>query len=252
MDKIPVYQFSFDYASAHDECAQYNASLSANTACKEAIETAIGKHYADNCLDSNAAVREVVKEFGYDRTLFVLASSIRRMDTDGRISRKNKEWARTIPIPEEDQGQAYYMVTRSHPGLLDIFVNTARYEYLLSLPLKRADIKAEASRILESLRSEREPNSPNGTHFMAQVSPDFWARAKQKDHDRLMAMLPFASLSLSTLNGHKGIYALITRDEDRSRPLILRKPSVRKKLREQSDANVPKPPAQNRPASHER
>lgn len=252
MNKTPVYQFPFEYAYAHNECAQYNASLSANTACKEAIEEAIGKYYADNCLDSNAAVREVVKEFGYDRTLFVLASSIRRMDTDGRISRKNKEWARTIPIPAGDQGQGYYMVTRSHPGLLDIFANTARREYLLSLPLKRADIKAEASRILEQFREAAEPNSPNGTHFMAQVSPDFWARAKQKDHDRLMGMLPFASLSLSTLNGHKGIYALITKDEDRSRPLILRKPSVRKKLQEPPAAGDLKLPAQNRPASHER
>lgn len=167
MNKTPVYQFSFEYAYAHDECAQYNASLSASTACKQAIEEAIGKHYADNCLDSDAAVREVVKEFGYDRTLFVLASSIRRMDTDGRISRNNKEWARTIPIPAEDQGQGYYMVTRSHPGLLDIFTNTARHEYLLSLPLKRADIRAEASRILGQFREAAEPNSPNGTHFMA-------------------------------------------------------------------------------------
>ena len=234
MNKTSVYQFSFQYAYAHDECAQYNASLSANTACKEAIETAIGKHYADYRLDSDAAVREVVREFGYDRTVFVLASSIRRMDTDGRISQKNKEWARTIPIPETDERQIYYMVTRSHPGLLDIFTNTARHEYLLSLPLKRADIKAEASRILGQLREAAEPNSPSGTHFMARVSPDFWARAKQKDHDRLMGMLPFASLSLSTLDGYKGVYALITRDEDRSRPLILRKPSVRKKLQEAS------------------
>ena len=252
MNKTPVYQFPFEYAYAHDECAQYNASLSANVACKEAIETAIGKYYTDNCLDSNAAVREVVKEFGYDRTLFVLASAIQRMDTDGRISRKNKEWARTIPIPAEDRKRAYYMVTGCHPGLLDIFTNTARREHLLSLPLKLADIKAEASRILGQFREAAEPNSPNGTHFMAQVSPDFWARAKQKDHDRLMGMLPFASLSLSTLNGHKGIYALITRDEDRSKPLILRKPSVRKKLQEPSAAGNPKLPARNRPASHER
>ena len=170
----------------------------------------------------------------------------------GRISRKNKEWARTIPIPAEDRKRAYYMVTGCHPGLLDIFTNTARREHLLSLPLKRADIKAEASRILGQFREAAEPNSPNGTHFMAQVSPDFWARAKQKDHDRLMGMLPFASLSLSTLNGHKGIYALITRDEDRSKPLILRKPSVRKKLQEPSAAGNPKLPARNRPASHER
>ena len=47
-------------------------------------------------------------------------------------------------------------------------------------------------------------------------------------------MLPFQSLALSTLNDRKGVYALITKDEDRSKPLILRKPSVRKKLQEPS------------------
>ena len=126
----------------------------------------------------------------------------------------------------------YFVISKCNPGLLDIFVKTALHEHLLSQPLKRADIKAEASRILEQFRAEQEPNSPNGTHFMAQVSPDFLARANTKDHDRLFAMMPFQSLALTTLNGRKGIYALITKDEDRSKPLILRKPSVRKKLQE--------------------
>lgn len=232
MNQTPVYQFSFDYAQAHDECAQYNASFDANVACKEAVETAVNEYYADNRFNSVAAAREVIKEFGYERTFYVLANMVQHLEHDGRISQKNKEWARTIPIPAEDRKRAYYMVTGCHPGILNMLVDTARHEYLLSLPLKRADIKAEASRILEQFREAPEPNSPSGTHFMARVSTDFLARAKQKDRDRLMDMLPFDSLSLSTLNGLKGIYALITKDEDRSRPLILRKPSVRKKLQE--------------------
>lgn len=141
---------------------------------------------------------------------------------------------------------AYFIITNCHPGLLNIFLDTARHEYLLSQPIKRADIKAEASHILEQFQEAVEPNSPNGTHFMARVSPDFWARAKQKDRDRLMNMLPFASLSLSTLEGYKGIYALISKDEDRSKPLILRKPSVRKKLREAAEPSKASGPSKNR------
>jgi len=45
-------------------------------------------------------------------------------------------------------------------------------------------------------------------------------------------MLPFRSLSISTLEGRKGVYVLITKDEDRAQSLRLRKPSVRKKLSE--------------------
>ena len=245
MDKTPVYQLPFDYAQAHDECAQYNASLDANIACKEAIETAIGRYYGHNRLGAVPAVRDVVKQFGYERTLYGLANTVQRLEHDGRISRKNKEWAWKTPFGA-DPKCAYFIITNCHPGLLNIFLDTARHEYLLSQPIKRADIKAEASHILEQFQEAVEPNSPNGTHFMARVSPDFWARAKQKDRDRLMNMLPFASLSLSTLEGYKGIYALISKDEDRSKPLILRKPSVRKKLREAAEPSKASGPSKNR------
>lgn len=245
MDKTPVYQLPFDYAQAHDECAQYNASLDANIACKEAIETAIGRYYGHNRLGAVPAVRDVVKQFGYERTLYVLANTVQRLEHDGRISRKNKEWAWKTPFGA-DPKCAYFIITNCHPGLLNIFLDTARHEYLLSQPIKRADIKAEASHILEQFQEAVEPNSPNGSHFMARVSPDFWARAKQKDRDRLMNMLPFASLSLSTLEGYKGIYALISKDEDRSKPLILRKPSVRKKLREAAEPSKASGPSKNR------
>ena len=103
---------------------------------------------------------------------------------------------------------------------------------------------------MQRLQSEREPNSPNGTHYMAQISPDFLARAKTKDTDRLMAVLPFQSLSFSTLEGRRGTYALISQDENRFQKLQLRKPSVRKKLQEQSAA--PKPPAKKKAKEQER
>lgn len=122
--------------------------------------------------------------------------------------------------------------------MIDAFVSAARHEHLLSRPLKRDDIKREALNILSKFQNAQEPNSPNGTHYMAQVSPDFLARAKTKDHDRLMAMLPFQSLS--TLEGRKGIYALISKDENRFQKLQLRKPSVRRKLQEQAPAPKPK------------
>ena len=126
-------------------------------------------------------------------------------------------------------------VVQSHPTLTDAFLETARHEYLLSLPLTKEDIKAEALNILSKFQNAREPNSPNGTHYMAQISPDFLARANTKDTDRLMSMLPFQSLSFSTLEGYKGKYALLLKDENRFQKLVLRRPSVRKKLQEQPD-----------------
>ena len=65
-----------------------------------------------------------------------------------------------------------------------------------------------------------------------------------------MAMLPFQSLTFSALNGRKGTYALIRQDENRFQSLVLRRPSVRKKLQEQQDA--PKPPTKDRTKAQER
>jgi len=242
MDKTPIYKFPADYAREHDELDAYRASRAANIACKKAIETAINNNYDGLHMNTDAAVGTVVKQFGYDRMLYVLSATVRHKDWDGRISPKNKEWAQTVPVIENTDSfgndrNTEFVVDQAHPVLINAFVTEARHEHLLSLPLKREDIKTEALKILSQFQEAREPNSPNKTHFMAQVSPDFMKRAKTKDTDRLFAMLPFKSLSISTLEGRRGTFALISKDEDRFQKLQLRKPSVRKKLEE-----APAPP----------
>ena len=228
--KSPVYKYPGDYAKENGELEQYRTSYQANAACKSQIEAAISKYHDGFHFESKAAVRDVVQKFGYERTLFVLAATVENNLHDGRYSSANKDWARTVPVFDSKRSGEY--AVRSHPVLVDAFLATARHEYLLSLPLTKEDIKAEALNILCKFQDAREPNSPNGTHYMAQISPDFLARAKTKDTDRLMAMLPFQSLSFSTLEGRRGTYALITRDENRFQKLVLRKPSVRKKLQQ--------------------
>ncbi len=234
MNTIPVYKYPAVYARENNELEQYRASHKANVACKDAIETAIRDNYRNNCLGSDTA-KQVIAEFGFDRTLYVLANTVREKDWDGRIDRKNKDWARTIPVFDDDNGfgdnrNLEFIVDRAHPGLVDLFINQARREYLLTQPHTKEDIQAEAGRLLRRLQAEREPNSPSGTHFMAQISPDFLIRASTKDHDRLFALLPFKSLTFSTLNDRKGIFAFIQKDENRDQPLRLRKPSVKKQL----------------------
>lgn len=227
----PIYGHSLQESSDRGELEQFHASQELNVNCAKAITAALAEHYnySTYCLDAAAACKEVVGKFGFDRMLYVLANTIRHMDFDGRISRHNKEWARTIPDFPEKKLSCYCLVN-SNPGLTNLFVNQVRHDYLLTQPLKAADIKAEAARILKEFQSVMEPNSPNGSHFMAQVSPDFLARAKTKDHDRLMELLPFSSLTLSTLDGHKGVYALILGSENRDQPLRLRKPSIKTQL----------------------
>ena len=243
MDQTPLYKYPAVYAREHGEIEPYRASHKANIACRDAIDDAIRDNYRNNCLGSDTA-EQVITEFGFDRTLYVLANTVREKDWDGRIDRRNKDWARTIPVFADENGfgenrNLEFIVDRAHPGLLDLFINQARREYLLAQPLTKKDIQAEAARLRRRLQSERESNSPSGTHFMAQISPDFLIRASTKDQDRLFALLPFKSLSFSALKDRKGIFAFIQKDENRDRPLRQRKPSVRKKLENIKAADTP-------------
>ena len=235
IDKTPIYEETFAYAYKHGETEQYHASKRVNIACKDAIEKAIDDNYQDNCLNTTAAVKEVVQQFGFARMLYVLANTLQTMDSDGRISRANKQWAWSVPVVfEQGKRDMTYFITHSHPGLLNMFASTAHHKYLLIQPLKGADIKAEAEHILQRLQSEQKPNSPSGTHYMTEISPDFLARATTKDMDRLTAMLPFQSLSFATLEGHKGTYALIYQDENRFQKLVLKRRHAYKTLKAQA------------------
>lgn len=164
-----MYPYPASYAHEHGELEQYRASHKANIVCRDAIDTAIADHYRDNRL-GNGAVKQVVEQFGYDRTLYVLANTVRQKDWDGRISRENKEWAKTIPVYEDkDSWGGEFVVDRAHTGLMDLFTTQARREYLLTQPLTKEDIQQEAARLLGRLQEPSQPNSSSGTHFMAQM-----------------------------------------------------------------------------------
>ena len=193
-------------------------------------------------------MKDVVEQFGFDRVLYVLANTVRHFDYDGRLSDDNKRWAKTVPVFENPDASGSdrncYFVVNSHPGLTDLFVKQARREYLLTQPLTKEEIHMEAARILSKLQAPEKPNSPNSTHFMAEVSPDFLARAKGKDQDKLFTLLPFDTLTFSQLNDRKGVYAFISADENRKQPLQTRRPSVRDKLQKTTPA--PKAPTKKK------
>ena len=152
----PVYPHSAAYASEHGEMAQYNLSYQANSACKEAIEQTISAHYAENRLDTEAAVKDVLEKFGTERVQFILANTIQHKNHDGRISQDNKAWAKTIPMPEDSDASrhcAYLVVDGVNPGLTDLFTRQAR----------KAMQEQQKSSVLQKLRQEppaRKPAAP--------------------------------------------------------------------------------------------
>ena len=164
MGKKPIYRHSCAYAQEHDELKKYIASQSAHMACKEAIGQAIADHYHDNRLSRDAA-KEVIAEFGTDRTLYVLAATIRAKESDGRIDQDNKAWARSFPLVEDMDTHGRDRTTeleiyRSHPGLIDLFAHMAREEAALSRPVYRGtyDLARENGELSE-YRMSRSLNS---------------------------------------------------------------------------------------------
>ena len=125
--ECPAYCCDASYAKSHGEIEQYRNSFWINMECKSMIENAIAAAYMDNSLkDVQEASKAVIDTFGFDRTMFVLANTIRIKNYDGRISPENKAWAQTIPVCGEQQD---ILVDRCNPGLLDLFTNQVRKDF---------------------------------------------------------------------------------------------------------------------------
>ena len=174
----PVYPYPAEYARENDELDKYRLSRKASIACKEAIEQAISEHYANNSLDTAAAVKQVVDAFGFERTMYVLAVTVKHKDWDGRISQSNKQWAATMPVMEDKtDGSAdqnvFLVVDKAHPGLTDLFVREARKaqarekEKAQQKPTPKKEEKQPT--ILEKLKRPIQKNSPNNSaHLLEQ------------------------------------------------------------------------------------
>ena len=129
-DNTPLYLHSASYAYEHNELDVYRVSRQANITCRDAIEQAIADNYRNNRL-SPECVQQVLKQFDYSRIFYVLANTVRQKNEDGRISRDNKAWAQTIPVCEDRDSfgsdrNCYFIIDRSHTGLMDLFLTQAR------------------------------------------------------------------------------------------------------------------------------
>ena len=101
-------------------------------------------------------------------------------------------------------------------------------------------IEAEAQRIVADMKRLAAPNSPDKNHFMVEVSPYFTKLASSRDTDRLIAMLPYKSLRLSSVKDRFSIYALIDKNANRDKGIRRPRASVRKQLSETKQAASPK------------
>ena len=123
-----LYKPSRADAVEMDELERWKLSYKANCECKEAIEKAIRAHFDGMYLDREC-VNEVFSEYGYDRTMWVLAATICCKDYDGRFSNSNKEWAKGIITTDISTDEMRRYAVDSHPAVLDGFTSEVRKQY---------------------------------------------------------------------------------------------------------------------------
>ncbi len=127
----PVYRNTLTYAAEHGAADEYLDSRKRNIDCKRAVEEAIRSQF-DGMYLAHDVVEGVLEEYGTERLSFVLACTVQYKETDGRFSRDTKEWAKSIPIPE-NIGRGidlnYDYVVESHPAVLDGFIGLEREKF---------------------------------------------------------------------------------------------------------------------------
>ena len=156
----PVYPHSAAYAREHGELEQYRASNNVNLQCKESIEAAVREHF-DGMYLSHDAAKGVIETYGMERVSMVLSNTIQLQDWDGRYSRRNKEWAKTIPNDNPETVRCGYALN-SHPAVLDGFIDLVREEQQRSRT-QREKLEPSRPSVRDKLKQELPANKSAAT-----------------------------------------------------------------------------------------
>lgn len=124
---VYLYPYSATEARSQNELALWRASHHANVNCARDIEEGIRTHFDGAHLD-DSFLQPLVTKWGYKRINFVLSNTLQELSYDGRFSRSNQEWAKTTYIPPDGDHNSSFVV-KSHPAVLDGFVNMMREAY---------------------------------------------------------------------------------------------------------------------------
>lgn len=90
--------------------------------------------------------------YGMERVACVLANTVQLQDWDGRYSRRNKEWAKTIPNFNSDSVRRDYALN-THPAVLDGFIDLVREEQQRGRA-KAGKVQPPRTSMREKLRQE--------------------------------------------------------------------------------------------------
>lgn len=118
---IPLYKKDMMTAKENGEMADWRMSFKENCNCAKAIDKALNDNYADNRLETDKALDDILAEYSAERVTHVLAAQVVNHDWDGRYHNDVKAWAKeqTKELSAEfiEDSRDYYL--NAHPILID-------------------------------------------------------------------------------------------------------------------------------------
>lgn len=125
---VYLYKHSMKAAEENGENSLWQTSNNENIRCKNVIESAIADNF-DGAVLNKAGAKNVIAEFGYDRTMWVLAASVLNKKDDIRFSHENREWAKSVIPSYITKNDLLSYLSDSHPVLLNGFIDQVRENY---------------------------------------------------------------------------------------------------------------------------
>lgn len=150
-----IYKNNLDYAKANGEKEQYLENMNQCDKCGTKIRRSIVEHFNNNFLDVKKITAELAEEFGFERTMFMLALRVDSLKSDGRVDITNKEWASkflaSYPNAEELRAIADRTLETTHPALLDSVALEVRFTF--HDMSKSTEREVEGYRIIQTVKT---------------------------------------------------------------------------------------------------
>lgn len=124
-----LYPNSLADARRLGETQQYDDSFHLNVDCARAIEQAIRDHFdEDTEVLKEGCAQSVLERFGFKRTNFVLANSLKEMGSPHLVSDEVRQWGQKTFVPSDGRYNRYFAADTA-AGLLESFIGQAREAY---------------------------------------------------------------------------------------------------------------------------
>ncbi|MCM1220223.1 MAG: DUF3849 domain-containing protein, partial [Lachnospiraceae bacterium] len=145
--EMPIYLRTSAYAYEHDQNEAFRRSQIISEECRREMDEAIRANY-DGMYLNEGFEDGLIQKYGMERVAYILATTVREHEYDGRYSRENKAWARTVAVSESEDERRYCCLN-IHPAILDGFIDRIRNK------IKENQNKQEEQGTMEQAQEEK-------------------------------------------------------------------------------------------------